>query len=206
MNQFEQKENVLSGAVGAFLFSLAGGVIWYVLWQVEIIAAISGFVGVICAIKGYSVFAKGESVRGIVISTVMAAVVIVIAWYLCLSMDVYDAYQMWYANGEIDFTLTRAESVMNAYLFLQEPEIAGSYLGNLGLGMLFCVLGCVSPIRNALMRIKLAKAREMNPPVMEGDFEVETQPVETAPAAEETPAEETSEAASETEETDEVPH
>jgi hypothetical protein len=76
------------------LFSLAGGIIWFVLYQVGILAAISGLIGVVCAIKGYAIFGKRESTKGIIISTVIAFIVLVLAWYLCLSYDVYDAYQL----------------------------------------------------------------------------------------------------------------
>ena len=62
------KENVLFGIVGAFLFALVGGILYYVLYQIGFLASISGLVCVICAIKGYSFFAKRESIRGIVIS------------------------------------------------------------------------------------------------------------------------------------------
>ena len=106
------EENVVFGVVGAFLFSLAGGVLWYVLYQFGFFAAISGFVGVIAAIKGYAFFAKKESKKGIVISVIIAVVVLVIAWYLCLANDVFTAYSQWYADGEIDFQITFAEAVV----------------------------------------------------------------------------------------------
>ena len=73
------------GVLGAFLFALVGGVVYYVLWSLNIIAALSGIICVICAIKGYAVFGKRESTKGIIISTVIAFLVIVIAWYFCLS-------------------------------------------------------------------------------------------------------------------------
>ena len=44
-------ENRLAGTVGALLFSLAGGVVYFLLYQVGYIAAISGLIGVICAFK-----------------------------------------------------------------------------------------------------------------------------------------------------------
>ena len=65
--QDEIKENVVAGIVGAFLFALAGGAVWFGLYMVGFIASISGLVGAVCAIKGYSVFAKKESVKGIII-------------------------------------------------------------------------------------------------------------------------------------------
>ena len=128
------QEKVLAGIVGAFLFSLAGGVI--------------------CAIKGYAVFGKRESLLGIIISTVIAFLVIVIAWYICLSYDVYLVYQDWYANGEVEFSLTFFESVANAHLFLSEPEIAIAYLKDLGIGLVFCVIGAFGYVKAAISRVK----------------------------------------------------
>lgn len=149
-----KNENVLAGIVGAFLFSLAGGIIWFVLYQIGFLAAISGVVGVICAIKGYAIFGKRESVKGVIISTVIAFIVIVLAWYFCLSYDVYVAYQEWYANGEVDFTLTFFESVANAHTFLAETEIAVAYFKDLGIGLIFCVVGAFGYVKAAVGKAK----------------------------------------------------
>lgn len=149
----QERENVLFGIVGAFLFSLVGGALWYVLYQVGFLAGISGIVGVICAIKGYSVFAKRESKKGVILSVIIAALVIVAAWYLCLANDVYVAYQEWYAAGEIDFTLTFFESVQYAYLFLEEPEIATGYFTDLAIGLGLCVLGAAHNVIEAFKRV-----------------------------------------------------
>jgi hypothetical protein len=118
------------------------------------LAGISGLVGVVCAVKGYALFAKNESVKGVVIAIVCAVAVQVIAWYLCLSFDVYNVYQDWYANGEVDFTPTFAESVRNAYVFLSEPEIASSYFLDLGLGLVLCVVGAARSVIDAVKRVK----------------------------------------------------
>ena len=112
--QPDVKENVLLGVLGAFLFALAGGALWFVLYLVGFIAALSGLVGVICAIKGYSLFAKKESVKGIVIAVVMTLLVIVIAWYFCLSYDAYIAHQQWFEEGEIDYTITFLDALLGA--------------------------------------------------------------------------------------------
>ena len=45
-------ENRVSGTVGAFLFALVGGAIYFALWQVGYIASISGLIAVVCALKG----------------------------------------------------------------------------------------------------------------------------------------------------------
>lgn len=162
-------ENRLAGTVGAFLFSLAGGVVYFLLYQVGYIAAISGLIGVICAFKGYEVFAKKLSKFGCIISVVMALLVIILAWYCCLAKDVYSAYQSWFADGEIDFTLTFAESLRNAYRFLSEPEISKSYVTDLIIGILLCALGAVRPIINIVKGNKNKATEDKNEPAFQAE-------------------------------------
>jgi hypothetical protein len=148
MNNYstETKENVLAGAVGAFLFSLVGGILWFVLYQIGYVAALSGLIGVICAVKGYTFFAKtkNESNKCLVISVIIAIAVLVLAWYLCVGYDIYLAYQAWYEEGEVDFTLTFFESVRVIPYFFFEGGYLVAYLKDLGFGMLFAILGVIS--------------------------------------------------------------
>ena len=144
------KENVLAGIVGAFLFSLAGAVIYFLLNLIGYIASISGLVGAVCAVKGYAIFSKKESKKGIIISVIISLLVMVLAWYFCLAYDIYDAYKIGFEAGEIDFSLTFLESVRFAPTLLEDPEISGIYFRNLGLGLFFCLLGCASFIINKL--------------------------------------------------------
>ena len=155
-SQPDVKENVLLGVLGAFLFALAGGALWFVLYLVGFIAALSGLVGVICAIKGYSLFAKKESVKGIVIAVVMTLLVIVIAWYFCLSYDAYIAHQQWFEEGEIDYTITFFDAVRNAHLFLADPEIGVGYFVDLAITILLCAVGAGSYVVN---KVRSAKAQ-----------------------------------------------
>ena len=146
----KSRENIIAGIVGAFLFSLAGAAIYFLLHLIGYIASISGLVGVVCAVKGYALFAKKESKKGVVIATVIALLVIVLAWYFCLSYDVYEAYKGFYEAGETDFYFTFTESVRVAPVLLEEPEIASAYYGDLALGLLFCLIGCGSYVFNKL--------------------------------------------------------
>ncbi len=150
----QTRENVLAGAVGAFLFALVGGVLWFVLYLCGFLAGISGIIGVVCAIKGYSVFGKKESTKGIVISVLITIIVLALAWYLCLAYDICDAYNMWYENGEIDYTLNFFESVRVAPHFLADPEIGPAYLGDLGIGLLLSVVGAGSYVVSKVKRSK----------------------------------------------------
>ena len=143
-----EHENVLAGAVGAFLFALAGGAVWVLLSRVGIIAGISGLIAVVCAVKGYSVFAKRESKKGIVIAVIMAILVIVIAWYAAFAWDFYDAAKEWYAEGEIDVKLSYFDCLRNGYELFAEKEIAGDYFKDLAIGLFFCIIASVSYIVN----------------------------------------------------------
>lgn len=160
-----ERENVLAGTVGALLFSLAGGVLWFLLYQVGFVAAISGLVGVICAIKGYAIFAKKESLKGVIIAVIAAVITMIIAWYLCMSLDIYKAYQDGYAAGEVDFTITFAEAVRGAWTFLEEPEIAMAYYKDLGIGLLLCIIGAFRSVSDAVKRVKAEQeaAQTANP-------------------------------------------
>ena len=158
----ETKENILAGAVGAFLFSLVGGILWFVLWQLGFLASISGLVGVICAVKGYTFFAKTkrESKICLVLSVIIAIAVLAIAWYLCVAYDIYLAYQEWFAAGEVDFTYTFFESVQVVPYFFQDSEILMAYLGDLGMGLIFAILGVVSYLASREKKMKAQAAEE----------------------------------------------
>ena len=155
------QENVIAGVVGAFLFSLVGGILWFVLYAIGYIASISGLVGVICAIKGYSIFAKKESTKGIVIATVIAVLVIVVAWYFGIGYEIYDLYRYWFETGEVEFTVTFFDAVWGVPMYLFDPEYTWLFLKDLLIGLMFCVFGAggyvINEIRNSKAKNKVVK-------------------------------------------------
>lgn len=161
-NSIEVKENVLAGVVGAFLFSLAGGILWFVLYQIGYLASISGLIGVVCAVKGYTFFAKvkEESKKCLVISVITTVIVLAISWYFCVAYDIYLAYQEWFVAGEVDFKLTFFESVRAVPFFFEESDILVGYLKDLGLGILFAGLGVIYylSIREKKLKKKVSEA------------------------------------------------
>ena len=162
-NKFnETKENVLAGAVGAFLFSLVGGILWFLLYQLGYLAAISGIIGVICAVKGYTFFAKTkkESKACLIISILIAVAVLAITWYLCVGYDIYLAYQDWFAAGEVDFTLTFFESVRVIPIFFEDSEILIPYLKDLAIGLAFAAIGAISYLASREKKMKRLAAEE----------------------------------------------
>ncbi len=144
----EQKENVLLGIIGAFLFSLVGGVLYIVLSWVGFIAAISGFVAVFCAIKGYSFFGKKESKKGVIISVIVSAIVLVIAWYLGFCIDMINAYEEALKAQGLKFDIGFFE-YLTKYSFEDlkiNPEAFVNLAMSLGLG----IVGCFSYVKGLL--------------------------------------------------------
>ena len=129
---------------------------------------------------GYRLFAKRESRYGTVIAVVMAALVIVLAWYLCLAQDVYEAYKEWYESGDIDYQVGYFTAVRYAYRFLEEPDIARGYLADLIIGLLLCVAGWIGTF---VKFSKRTKAQPADQPTVQPAQPMYAQPVYTQPAA-----------------------
>ncbi len=140
-------ENVILGALGAFLFALAGGVLYVLLSMVGLIAWISGFVAVFCAIKGYTLFSKAKSKKGVIISVVMAAIVMILSWYIGFCMDMLAVYELYYEAGDIEYVPTFFEYLPYSYLDLQVNPLA--FL-NLLLSLVTGAAGCWSYVSQTL--------------------------------------------------------
>ena len=163
----KEQENTLAGVVGAFLFSLVGGILWFVLYQMGFLAAVSGFIGVICAVKGYMFFskAKNESIKCVVISSLMTALSLIIAWYFCVAYVLYLEVQY-----EINTLINAGEIVNYTYTFfdavrelpvalMNNPATLIAYLKDLGIGLLCAVLGVIYylSLREKRMKAEAAK-------------------------------------------------
>ena len=92
------------------------------------------------------------------IASIIAFLVLVLAWYLCLGKDIFDAYQLWYQNGEIDYTISYPASVRIAPLFLADPEIGPAYYKDLAIGLGFALLGSIGTIITEVKSVKAKKS------------------------------------------------
>ena len=149
-------ERVGMGVLGAILFSLAGAVVYYVLWSVNIIAAISGIICVICALKGYEIFAGARTKRGIFISVAASALMLTLAWYFCYCSDIHAYWEAAFAAGEADYAPTIWECLRYGYLDL--PANPG-YLVDLILSLAMGGVGCWGYVAHSLRMEEEAAAR-----------------------------------------------
>jgi hypothetical protein len=174
-------ENVLLGTLGALLFALGGGVVWVLISQVGFIAGIAGLLTIFLAITGYKKFGKKLTKRGIVICIIISIIVILLASFISLTIDVLSAYRQYKNEGLIDRMPTFVQAAaIGIQLLFQEPDFALQYFGQLALGLLFCIISSVFYIRVQLQNVKNEKEREANQPPFVVSYQnaVEEVPVE----------------------------
>lgn len=148
----QEPENVLMGILGAFLFSLAGGVLYFIVYQLGFIAGIAGFVAVICAVKGYKLLGKRETLKGVIISVLVSVIVIVVAAFYSIGFSIIDGLRTFYPSASI--------TVLNSPLYviraMQDSEdIMLAVVSDVGMALLLCIVAAGSSVVNA---IKSAKA------------------------------------------------
>ncbi len=146
--------NILAGAVGAFLFALIGGVLYFVVYQIGFIAGICGLVIFILANFGYGLFAKSakNSIAGLIASIVSMLIVIFAAEYFCLSYEIFQAYK------ELDITFF--EAVRATPDFLAEPEVQSAVIEELVIAYALGILASVGNIINIVKARKAAAQEE----------------------------------------------
>lgn len=156
---FEEKENVFLGIIGAFLFSLVGGLAWFGFHFFGFYSALSGVIGVLLAIKGYSLFSKKESIKGIIISAVIAFIVLAAAWYVCIGFDLMQAFREEYSQGNILLVPSFFECMGYVPDLLQNPEYGSGYYTDLILGLVLAFFGSIGAIIEKIKNAKIAKQK-----------------------------------------------
>lgn len=135
-----RQENLVAGIVGALLGSLLGVACIVFVGQLGYVAAVSGLVMAVCALKGYEKFGGALSKKGIVI----CCVIILAMTYFGNKMD-------WALSASSVLEMSFWDCYRSISLFIEEEVIeASSYWGNLAMLYLFTLLGAVPTIINAL--------------------------------------------------------
>ena len=160
-NTFESQEsknapentngNVVAGVVGAFLFALLGGVLYFIIYQFGVIAGICGLVMFVLANFGYGLFAKAKNtcVAGIITSVIVTLVMIFVSEYVCISYEIFQAYK--------DYGITIFDAIVATPDFLKDPEILSAVGGDLLFAYLFGVVAMISSIVNMIKAKKNKK-------------------------------------------------
>lgn len=152
--QPEVVENVAAGVVGAILFALVGGLAYFIFYQMNIIAGLAGFIAVICAVKGYSIFAKKESLKGVIIAIVASIVVIIAAEFISIAVALLPDLKTAFPEANVNF-FTSTRYVFS--LFAENNEFRIEVIGELAIALVLCAIASFTSIRNAIGSAKANK-------------------------------------------------
>lgn len=140
--------NILAGIIGAALFSLAGALLYFLIYQLGYIAGICGLVIFLLAKFGYKLFSKTKDPNckaGIIIAVLITVVVIYLAEYASVSYAILDAvHEMGYTDA------TFADAIEATSAALEDPEAKGEFISELVMAYGFTLLACAGSIVSAL--------------------------------------------------------
>lgn len=145
----EKPENLAGGFVGALLGSLLGMAALVLIGQLGYVAALSGLIMSVCALRGYEKLGGRLSGKGIAIS----AVLVVLMTYLGNQMDwavsVYRELKDYY-----DLTFFDVFRMIPG-LIAEDVLDGGQYYGGLVMQYMFVLLGAVPTIHSAMRNRKM---------------------------------------------------
>ena len=139
--------NVIAGIVGAFLFSIIGGALYFVVYQMGYVAGICGLATFVLASFGYDLFSRSKhSTVGMITAAIAFLAAIYAAEYLCISFEIFQVYK--------DIGITFFDAVRATPEFLQEEELRRAVIGDLIFAYVF---GIVAVIGNIVSAVKAKK-------------------------------------------------
>ncbi len=145
-NEKNKKETLAGGIVGALVGSLIGVASIVLLSQLGYVAALSGVIMAVCALKGYELLGGKLTKKGVIISTVIMIIMTYVGdrldWGILiareLETDVFYGYRL--------VPLLLSEEIIDMT----------NYVLNLVLVYAFLLVGAIPTIRNAMRKDKVA--------------------------------------------------
>ena len=138
---WEKKENLPLGLIGAVIGILLGSVLWVLIGQIGFIAGIAGYAIVFCGMKGYQLLGKKLSKTGIIICIVLSFLAIIGAEVVSLGITAYRELSEYYS-------LTLGESFPLLPELLKEPELVGAVAKDLAIGYILSIWASYSSVKN----------------------------------------------------------
>ena len=142
--QEKRPENVFAGIIGAFLLSLLGGALYFIIYRFGYIAGICGLVTVILADWGYRKFSGAQySIKGVVIAVIVSIIAIFLGEYFSLSYEIYDVFSA-------DYYITFMDAVELTPEFLSDPEILPAVIKDLLIAYALGAVASFGKIKQAI--------------------------------------------------------
>lgn len=140
----QKRENIIGGIVGAFLGTMIGIICIVIFGQLDRVAAISGVIMAVCAIKGYELLGGRLSKLGVVICVVMMVAMTYVGNYLMVIISI---------AGELEMGISSAMQVFPE-LWAMDMIDTGVYWSNLFMLYAFTLLGAIPTVHANLKERK----------------------------------------------------
>ena len=138
----QEKQNInsnpITGAVGALIGALVGGVAWILIGKVGLMSGLAGLVGVVLAFRLYDKFGNGLDIKGVVISMVIVLIVLYVANRLGWAWELYDAIK--------DYGYSFSDCFANLSEYLKLIEVYDSYIMDIVVGLALTVVGTIGNV------------------------------------------------------------
>lgn len=134
--------NLPLGIIGALAGSLIGVIAWVLIYQLGIVAGITGFIMSVACLKGYEMLGGRLDKKGIIIGVLIAIAMLFIAEMIALGFEIQSAY------GEYGMTIGIMDSMKQIPLFLGESEVLFGVIKDLGVGYVFMIAASFSYIKS----------------------------------------------------------
>lgn len=128
------------------MFSFAGGVLYFIIYQSGYIAGICGLITVVVSIFGCRLFSgRKNSLKGVIIAIIISVLSIVLAEYLGLSYEYYK-----YFNNDLQIPLSMSNAIQMTHDLLTDSDILIAFLKDLAVALVLGAVASFSSIKNAV--------------------------------------------------------
>ena len=134
--------NLIVALLASIVCASAGAILWVVVYKLGRITCLAGLLAVVGAIYGYSKIGKRELTTGAGIWCIVVGLCwIGVGNYISYAWEIMDAVNA--SNpGRTDFV----KVLTNMPWLMEDMELWGSFLGELGIGIVFALLGGVGSL------------------------------------------------------------
>ena len=135
----QKPENIPLGILGAILGALIGGLCIFLLYQVDMVASISGIVLAFCTLKGYELLGGKLSKLGTVIGIILIVVTPFLAYLVSIGVALMGEWKQYIPD------ITLMQSIQAVFELMEvEPEMADAVVSEVLQLYLFTGIGVVA--------------------------------------------------------------
>lgn len=139
----QEPENITKGIIGAIGGSLLGSIVLIILYQIGVVAAISGLIMAALAAVGYEKIGGKMSRKGAIATIVVVLAVIFLAYNIAVTIELMRAFK------EAGYNMPFFTVFTKIFTYLGNGYIdSGAYIGNLVLVYIFSIIGSVGLLKN----------------------------------------------------------